>query len=139
MRVLIVAAFVLTLCSACASLKWQPEDSTSTRIGKTSARVLMGIPTLGYSELILNHNADELAKDQAAARRRRYLAELRTELQRYRTMAETAETEEERETALRLADGVLRELQVMFGETSSPAPQTCVMVPVGGVLVQRCQ
>ena len=129
---LIGACLVL---AGCASLEWRPGDSTGTKITKGTARVLIGLPTLGVSEIMIERDAWRRNKVLADEARALYFADLQAKLSRYRTMAEHAATPEDRETALRLADGVLSEIQSL----ASARGTTCTSTGDGKNAVIHCR
>ncbi len=103
MRAVIAVALVLSL-TGCASVIWQPDDAWYTKTGKTTGRVLMGITTVGVSEIEISsikrqRRAAEL-REESRRQQQRYVATLQREIERWERAALNASSEDERKNAL---------------------------------------
>lgn len=142
-------ALAAVMLAGCTSLAWKPDDSIAMKTAKVAVRAPLVVATLGFSEAILEHNLDEEAEareaarvEEGRARKAAYMRSLMDKASAYRVQAENAKTPEERDTAIALLDSVLEEMRIVSPQAPiavDPEPQTCVAVPVGNVLVSRCQ
>ena len=84
MRRIAALVVVAIVCSGCASLLTQPEDSTGTKAWKLSARVLIGLSTVGLSQVVMARHEENERK----ARRREWRRKWREAVEGARTLSE---------------------------------------------------
>jgi hypothetical protein len=123
-----VAAFVVLALAGCASLNPRPTDGWGTTTVKVASRVLIGIPTVGISELAL-------ASKRAEEHYQTEEAELVAQNDRWRRAALEATADDDRAAAFAKFDESREALRALRGE---PA-RDCMSRIIGSEVVTPCE